>query len=229
MIQSEKINELLSALVEVQAKFSTLPKDKSGYGYKYTDIDTVISYVRPILHEHKIGFIQSLTMIENKPALTTRLFNSSGEFLEDTIALPEVAVGGKTNAAQNLGASITYMKRYALCSMLGISSDEDTDAVSTPQTKGGVATPEEKAEIVALTKTLDANGKPLFTRDEVKKYSEMRATLTARQVIDKIKDDITRKTNPLSGMKTAADLTPPEVQKVADAVGGEIVPPADIY
>lgn len=128
MKQSESVKTLLEALAKTQSKFSTLPKDKKGYGYKYTDIDTVISYVRPLLSENGLGFMQSLSTVDEKPAITTRVFHISGEWIEDTTILPDVAMA-KTNAAQNMGASITYMRRYFLCAMLGITSDEDTDAV----------------------------------------------------------------------------------------------------
>lgn len=128
MKQSESVKTLLEALAKAQSKFSTLPKDKKGYGYKYTDIDTVISYVRPLLSENGLGFMQSLSTVDGKPAITTRVFHISGEWIEDTTILPDVAMA-KTNAAQNMGASITYMRRYFLCAMLGITSDEDTDAV----------------------------------------------------------------------------------------------------
>ena len=128
MKQSESVKALLESFAKAQAKFPTLPKDKSGYGYKYTDLDTVISTVRPILAENGLGFMQTLGALESgKSAITTRVFNTAGEWIEDTGPLPDVAMA-KTNAAQNLGAAITYMKRYALCAMLGMSSDEDVDA-----------------------------------------------------------------------------------------------------
>jgi hypothetical protein len=128
MKQSESVKALLESFAKAQAKFPTLPKDKSGYGYKYTDLDTVISTVRPILAENGLGFMQTLGALESgKSAITTRVFNTAGEWIEDTVPLPDVAMA-KTNAAQNLGAAITYMKRYALCAMLGMSSDEDVDA-----------------------------------------------------------------------------------------------------
>lgn len=130
MRQSETTKSISEAFVKAQAKFGTLPKDKNGYGYKYTDIDTVISYVRPILAENGLGFIQSLSTVDGKPAMTTRVFHISGEWIEDTVVLPDVTLK-QTNAAQNMGASITYMRRYSLCAVLGISADEDTDAVVT--------------------------------------------------------------------------------------------------
>ena len=128
MKQSDSVKEVSSAFIKAQSKFGTLPKDKQGYGYKYTDIDTVISYIRPILAENGLGFVQALSSVDGKPAMTTRVLHTSGEWIEDTVVLPDVVLA-KTNAAQNMGASITYMRRYSLCAILGISADEDTDAV----------------------------------------------------------------------------------------------------
>jgi hypothetical protein len=200
MKQSEKITTLLESMVKAQKEFVTLPKDKSGYGYKYTDLDTVITTVRPILAKNNLGFMQSLTMTEDgRPGITTRLFNTAGEWIEDTIALPDVAMA-KTNAAQNLGAAITYMKRYALSAILGISSDEDTDAATPqpqrqeaakPQSKapglaGGPDTKEEHETIKALLNATYPDDSPMFT-DEKKKVEGWRKERTAAQVIEYLK------------------------------------------
>ena len=204
MKQSEKITTLLESMVKAQKEFVTLPKDKSGYGYKYTDLDTVITTVRPILAKNNLGFMQSLTMTEdNRPGITTRLFNTAGEWIEDTIALPDVAMA-KTNAAQNMGAAITYMKRYALCAILGISSDEDTDAVTPqqppkqdqkpvpqnkgPQLAGGPDTKEEHETIKALLNATYPDESPMFT-DEKKKVESWRKERTAAQVIEYLKTE----------------------------------------
>lgn len=204
MKQSEKITTLLESMVKAQADFTTLPKDKSGYGYKYTDLDTVITAVRPILAKNNLGFMQSLTMTEdNRPGITTRLFNTAGEWIEDTIALPDVAMA-KTNAAQNMGAAITYMKRYALCAILGISSDEDTDAVTQPQEEkrntpkqnnapasnlaGGPDTAEQHETIKALLGSKYPDGKPMFEKEK-KLVEGWRKERTAAQVIEYLKSE----------------------------------------
>lgn len=195
MRQSEKINTLLESLVKVQAELPTLPKDKNGYGYKYTDLDTVITTIKPILSKYNIGFMQMLSTLENgKSAITTRLFNASGEWVEDTTPLPEVSMA-KTNAAQNLGAAITYMKRYSLCSMLGISSDEDVDGnpemkQKSPEPKGfkgGEDTPEQKKKIVELLNTTDKAGKKIITPQEAANVGKWRQEHTADEVIEKLK------------------------------------------
>ena len=127
MKQSENINELLAALVEVQSELPTMPKDSQAYGYKYANLDTITQAIKPILHKHGVAYLQSVGVGESGLTLTTRVFNKSGQWIEDTALLPVIA-NTKNNAAQTLGMSITYMKRYSLCAMLGITSDEDVDA-----------------------------------------------------------------------------------------------------
>jgi len=207
MKQSESINTLLKSLTMAQSEYPTLPKDKKGYGYNYTDLDTVITTIKPIFEKNKLGFIQSLTTLENgKNGITTRIFSVEGEWIEDTIALPDVAMA-KTNAAQNLGASITYMRRYALCSMLGISSDEDVDATTTTETqsqtpqkkntpskiKGGPDTPAQTKIINDLLKT-EINGIKVFSPEEIKQVASWRLEYTAEEVIATLSEEAAKRT-----------------------------------
>ena len=256
MIQSESIAELLAALAEVQSELPTMPKSSQAYGYKYTDLDTITQTIKPILSKYGIGYMQSVGgLTANALTLTTRIFNKKGEYIEDTAALPTIT-STKNNAAQTLGMSITYMRRYALCAMLGITSDEDVDANinGTTQTapqkapapqqskkqpakfafapKGGETTPAEKKEIGALLASKYANGAPVFNTCEAKKYSDMRKDYTAREVIDAIKKVLQARLNPTQTMQTAGDMMraqqlPPAVETVKNTMGGEIVQPVE--
>lgn len=232
MKQSESIAELLAALTEVQSELPTMPKSAQAYGYKYTDLDTITQTIKPILSKHGIGYMQSVGgPTENALTLTTRVFNKKGEYIEDTAALPTIA-STKNNAAQTLGMSITYMRRYALCAMLGVTSDEDVDAningitaqgsdKPTPPKqeaepkqpakfafapKGGETTPAEKKELGGLVSTKYPDGGAVFTTAEAKKYSDMRKDFTAREVIETIKRDLNARLNPTSQMQTAGDM-----------------------
>lgn len=237
MLQSENITELLSALAEVQSELPTMPKSSQAYGYKYTDLDTITQTIKPILSKHGIGYMQSVGgLTETALTLTTRIFSKKGEYIEDTAALPTIT-STKNNAAQTLGMSITYMRRYALCAMLGITSDEDVDAningttqpapqrAPTPQPpkkqpakfafepKGGETTSEEKKELGSLVSTKYSDGSAVFTTAEAKKYSDMRKDYTAREVIETIKRDLNARLNPTSQMQTAGDVMRAQAQQ----------------
>lgn len=209
MKQSESVKTILSDLGKAQAEFPTLPKDTNGYNYKYTNLDTVITTLRPILTKYKIGFMQSLTTSETgKSAITTRLFHETGEWLEDTTPLPDVLLS-KGNAAQNLGAAITYMKRYTLCAMLGVSSDEDPDGKAdgnpdfnarkqnAPAQKqdntpaGGWDTKEQANRIRELLAAKYPDGTPIFADSDHRAITSMRATKTADEVIRMLNEEIT--------------------------------------
>lgn len=178
MTQSENITELLVALEAAQAEMPTMPKNTPAYGYKYADLDTITQTIKPILHKHGLAYIQSIGgTSQEQMTLTTRVFNIKGQYIEDTAALP-VITSTKNNAAQTLGMSITYMRRYALCAMLGITSDEDVDAnvetkpqpqkqppkPNTPPKKE--ANPADVEKIKALLDAKHPNGMHVFSENE---------------------------------------------------------------
>ncbi|MBR5007839.1 MAG: ERF family protein [Methanocorpusculum sp.] len=233
MNESVSIQTLFSDLVKAQAEFPTLPKDKSGYGYKYTDLDTVISTVKPILAKHNLGFMQMLTNLDGRSAITTRIFNSSGEWIEDTTPLPDVAMA-KTNAAQNLGAAITYMKRYTLCAMLGISSDEDVDGnaqMNAPKPQNNSKPQEMDAEkqkvINTLLATKKADGSFVFTPAEKKNFADWQKLHTQLESIafleqkieerkgDAFPEDIPYDEKPLTEEETAGANASFDVKQMA--------------
>ena len=127
MNTSENITELAEAFCLAQAKFPTIHKNSQGYGYKYADLTDIINVIRPILADHDLMFLQS---IGPNGVLTTRLMHKSGQYMEDSFELPGMK-DNKTNMnnVQQMGAQITYCRRYALSSMLGLATDEDTDGV----------------------------------------------------------------------------------------------------
>ena len=98
--------------------------------------------------------------------------------------------------------------------------------------KGGETTPAEKKEICALLDSKYADGAPVFSKAEAKKYSDMRRDYTAAEVIDAIKKELQTRHHPTQTMQTAGDVmraqqqVPPAVESVKNAVDGEIIQPA---
>lgn len=126
MQTSQEVSNLFKALCECKKDFVPLPKNKKGYGYSYTPLDSVIDMLNNVLPKHGINFVQFPSTMGDSYALTTRVFHVSGEWMEDTIIFNMTEIS-KANDTQKLGASITYFRRYALSAIFGIASDEDID------------------------------------------------------------------------------------------------------
>ena len=184
----------------------------------------------------------------------TRLKINFGFYAEDGSHVDAVVIGEAMDTgdkASNKALSIGL--KYAMLQVFCIPTEDekDPDAVSPqpaagtmqqqPQQKkpsakfdfepkGGETTPAEKKEIGGLLASKYANGAPVFSKDEAKKYSDMRKDYTAREVIEIIKRDLNARLNPTSTMKTAGDVMreqaqqlPPQVEAVKEAFNGEVV------
>ena len=119
------MKEIYAALANFQQEIGTLPKDASGYGYKYTELSTIVEKALPLLKKHGLGFTQPMS----GTAVKTILFHAeSGESIESSLDIPQGVELKGMNEYQALGSAITYLRRYSLASILGIVTDEDTDA-----------------------------------------------------------------------------------------------------
>ena len=81
--------------------------------------------INPILRKHALGFTQLI----NGTSIDTILFHTTtGETITSKTEIPQgVALKGM-NDFQVLGSAVTYIRRYALSSMLGVVTDKDIDA-----------------------------------------------------------------------------------------------------
>lgn len=121
--------EMAAALAELQGELENAKKDSSGYGYNYSNLETVIATAKPLLAKHGFSVIQPLTSAsEGNVAVSTLLLHKSGQYIRSTAELPIIDMKG-CNAAQGAGASLSYLRRYAYQSILGMAS-EDNDASS---------------------------------------------------------------------------------------------------
>jgi hypothetical protein len=132
MKTSESVKSIIPALITAQAKFKNPDKSKSGYGYKYADLPSILDMARPILAENGLCIVQSVDSDGESMVVNTRIYHSSGEFIGDSMRLL-MDGKGKMNAMQSLGSAITYARRYSIQNLLGIVGDEDDDGRSSGQ------------------------------------------------------------------------------------------------
>lgn len=134
MNTSQEYKNIYSAIIRMRTQIAPIARTRTAslgkYSYRYATLDSVIELLNVVLPKYGLGWVQTIGMQDERQTLTTRIIHESGEWLEDTLALPQARPDGSRNENQELGASITYFKRYALSAMFGIATDDDTDGVA---------------------------------------------------------------------------------------------------
>src|SRR5262245_21788118 len=135
---SESVAALASALAKAQAELINPEKSltaiirtgRLGEGersFRYAPLASGLDIVRKTLGQHEIATIQS-TAIDRDAGLvnlTTMLAHASGEWIASDWPVCPVA---ETANPQRMGAALTYARRYALFTLVGIAGEDDLDA-----------------------------------------------------------------------------------------------------
>lgn len=124
----EQQDTLLKALAKAQTEFPPLKKDSINPHFKneYVSLDSILKAVLPVLHKNGITLSQPPCSEGNNVGVNTRLIHAeTGEVEEASFTLPLAKAD-----PQGAGSAITYARRYALVSMLGLNVDDDDDGNS---------------------------------------------------------------------------------------------------
>jgi ERF superfamily len=135
---SESIAALAAALAKAQMALTnpeksltgTIPSsryDEPPRTFRYAPLSTGLDMIRKTLGEHGIATLQTTTIDQDiqTVSLTTVLAHASGEWIASdwpVCALADVA------APRRMGAALTYARRYALFTLVGIAGEDDLDA-----------------------------------------------------------------------------------------------------
>ena len=155
---SETIGAIAAALAKAQAELTnpekslvatiraSHPRDHDQT-FRYAALSSGLDIVRKALGGHEIATVQA-TAIDKEAGLirlTTTLAHSSGEWLSSE--WPVCAVS-ETVAPRRMGAALTYARRYALFTLVGIAGEDDLDAPDLAE--GGKADPANKAGVADM-------------------------------------------------------------------------------
>jgi hypothetical protein len=93
------------------------------------------------------------------------LTHSSGQYISDCCVLPTAVLsgGGGKNPVQCLGSSITYMRRYAYCSITGLTQEDEDAAGYEKPTKKVTPKPDSKEMTEIKENVKSGNGR--FVKD----------------------------------------------------------------
>src|SRR6188768_1903268 len=135
---SQTISKIAAALAKAQAKIENPEKSLTATiespfpregqrSFRYAPLSTGLDIVRKCLGQHEIATVQS-TAIDRDSGLiklTTTLFHASGEWVSSDWP---VCPASETAAPHRMGAALTYARRYALFTLVGIAGEDDLDA-----------------------------------------------------------------------------------------------------
>ena len=124
---SEQIDAIALALAKAQGAMVHPQKNKvakvASYSYAYSDLSDCLDAVRKPFADNEIAMIQiAFNPTPTTVGIVTRLIHSSGQWIEGTLYMPT-----SDPRPQTIGSAITYGRRYALCPIAGIASDDDDD------------------------------------------------------------------------------------------------------
>ena len=127
MISENFRPELFMAISKMQGELTGAFKAKSGHGYNYADLAKCIQTAQEPLSNNGLAVVQMITETEAGTHLETVLTHSSGGYMSSSFLMAKAILqgGGGKNPAQAMGASITYMRRYAYTSIIGLAQTDD--------------------------------------------------------------------------------------------------------
>ena len=127
MNQSEQINELSKALSNAQKVMKGAKKNKRSHHGEYADINSVLQSCKNSLSENELSIMQGLGITDGKLILYTQLSHSSGQWVRSCCFVESEAANRGISDLQATGKALSYMKRYSLCSLIGLEVGEHED------------------------------------------------------------------------------------------------------
>jgi ERF superfamily len=148
---SETIGAIAGALAKAQADITNPEKSltatirspfprEADRSFRYASLANGLDLVRKSLGRHEIATVQT-TSIDDAAGLirlTTTLAHSSGEWVSSDWPVCPVS---ETAAPHRMGAALTYARRYALFTLVGIAGEDDLDAPDLETVSGTKANP----------------------------------------------------------------------------------------
>jgi hypothetical protein len=142
---SDTIAALAAALAKAQIELenpeksltASIPSTVPGgaaQSFRYASLASGLDLVRKCLGRQEIAVIQSTTIDQSEVMvrLTTTLAHASGEWLASEWPVCPVA---ETATPHRMGAALTYARRYALFTLVGIAGEDDLDAPDLPDAR----------------------------------------------------------------------------------------------
>src|ERR1700745_3936500 len=134
---SENVAAIATALAKAQIELSNPEKamiraiydsrTDSQRNFRYASLASGLDIIRKVLGSRQIAVTQTTAIdpASGTVSLTTLLVHPSGEWISSDWPVCQLS---ETTAPRRMGAALTYARRYALFTMVGIAGEDDLDA-----------------------------------------------------------------------------------------------------
>src|SRR6202051_65858 len=144
---SENVAAIATALAKAQTELSNPEKAMIGsiynarsdsqQSFRYASLSSGLDIIRKVLGCQQIAVTQTtdIDRANGTVNLTTLLLHTSGEWISSDWPVCQLS---ETSAPRRMGAALTYARRYALFTMVGIAGEDDLDApdIASDESKG---------------------------------------------------------------------------------------------
>ena len=191
---SQELDAFAEAFAKAQGELVNPPKSKVNphFNSRYVDLSDGLDVIRKTFSKNGLAVIQGTAFENDITILTTRILHKSGQWMEWNYPVSGL------DTHQKMGSAMTYARRYALFSIVGVAGEDDDDgnAASAP-------TPPKPAKKMA---------EPGFTPEQ--SATERQFMLDELAGIDSLQ---TLTTWAAENRAAKNKLTPPDQTAIADA------------
>jgi hypothetical protein len=170
---SETIGTIAAALAKAQAQLvnpekslvATVRSDEASglkRSFRYAPLSSGLDIVRKTLSRHEIATVQTTSIDEavGIVRLSTVLAHASGEWIASDWPICTIS---ETASPHRMGAALTYARRYALFTLVGIAGEDDLDAPDLNAPTTSSSEPKRRTEIGQLNGRREYPKRPLPT------------------------------------------------------------------
>lgn len=120
-----KDETIYTALLKSQTEFPNVKKSANNpfFKSKYASLDAILEVVTPILNKNGLFIAQFPVNDDDRVGVYTAIYYKDGTKIDGRFTMTLAK-----NDPQGAGSAITYARRYALVSMLGLNVEDDDDA-----------------------------------------------------------------------------------------------------
>jgi hypothetical protein len=178
--EEKKEMNIYQKLAEIRKQVEVMQKNKSGYGYRYVDEESILAKISVFMTKYGLslipGIVPGTTAVEPYHYVKTKTTKDGKTFEEhcnevlvradttwtwvnnerpeERIVVPWGMVGQQSDASQSFGSGLTYSSRYFLLKYFNVAtSDDDPDYFRAKQREAEEK--EEKETTNAIVQKLD--------------------------------------------------------------------------